>query len=779
MGGFVDRGTTETPAVAETLRRTVAVVDMVGYSSIARMLEENISAASVLELNTQIQTFMRRALTTLPDQRAYSVLTTTGDGIIVMFERAEDAHSFAHQVHLLVKEHNDQRSESSAQRWFRVGIATGELSANADAALAGDYAGTTIANAVRLESAAAGGEIVIDNASFLELSEDAKRLYGAEETVKGKRDERFRARRYRVTGRTRYVRKFAPPKLLTRRTLLGSGAAVAGGAAVAAWLGLPAIERRMHPLPAKRFVAVLGWPVAADEQIGSAIAAAVDAIGSELARAEADDPNLFVISRHIGNEIKSMAQLNPIRESLGANLILAISGVVQPTSLGLTLSVIDPVTAGALRAETISTPVSDQLSLPAKAVRTAAELLDIRHYEPDYQRTTAGTSNPEAYAAFQAGKVLKDQPNDAGLDAAMEKYQQAIDLDSNYARAYAELAWSYCRYYYLHKNPSALTLAEGNCVRAIAIDPQLVAGHLAYAAVLGYRGDQDGAIRETAKALAIDPSDARTLVSQGELYTRLNRWTDGEDTFARVLKLRPNSWVAHQEFGFLYSNEAKYSKALDQFLAVTIEVPKRAIGFANVGAIYLQLGKLDDAINNVEKALALGPSSQIVSIKARALRAGAKYTEATEFAKKATDLNAEDSDAWLELGDCYSYMPGSQSEARAAYKKSASLQELELDTNPTDGPGWMSLALARIKSGSPLDAPALVEKAEKNWAGDIDSQLCKARILELLGKRDEAIATIRACLDRGATMFQIKTLTDMGSLLKDPRFEALATAPRV
>jgi class 3 adenylate cyclase len=184
------------------LRKTVAVVDMVGYSSIARILEQNISAASVSELNKQIQSFITRALEQLPEAQTYIVVARTGDGIILLFDAVDAAHSFAANVHRFAREHNDLRTESTAQRWFRVGIATGDVSATANLAASDEYAGTTIANAVRLEAATEAGEVMMDEASFAELSPEFRPLYGLGETVKGKRDESFRVRRYVVTPRS-------------------------------------------------------------------------------------------------------------------------------------------------------------------------------------------------------------------------------------------------------------------------------------------------------------------------------------------------------------------------------------------------------------------------------------------------------------------------------------------------------------------------------------------------------------------------------------------------
>ena len=70
---------------------------------------------------------------------------------------------------------------------------------------------------------------------------------------------------------------------------------------------------------------------------------------------------------------------------------------------------------------------------------------------------------------------------------------------------------------------------------------------------------------------------------------------------------------------------------------------------------------------------------------------------------------------------------------------------------------------------------SLIEKAEHCLApaGDLDSQLYKARTLELLGNREEALTTVAACLKRGATEFQFQTMPDMGALRDDPRYKVI------
>jgi len=153
----------------------------------------------------------------------------------------------------------------------------------------------------------------------------------------------------------------SPRRRLTRRHFV-IGSVVAATAVVGGiewkWDQLYDI---LHPLPSKRFVALLGWPPSGDPRVEPTITAVVDAVGSELARAEASDHNLFIIPRHIGKDVASLAQVNEVRESVGANLVLSASAMLGGNELRLLLRVIDPAASKTLRQRTIRIPMDEQL----------------------------------------------------------------------------------------------------------------------------------------------------------------------------------------------------------------------------------------------------------------------------------------------------------------------------------------------------------------------------------------------------------------------------------
>jgi class 3 adenylate cyclase len=174
-----------------TARRTVVHLDLVSYTDKARELEEQLDAATVMRLNQQIQGFVDQGLAEIGQRREDVVNGTAGDSALLFLPTPAIAHLFAEAVHQATVPHNRTRTLASAERWFRIGVATGEIVTEGSEA-----AGITIANAVRLEAAAALGQILVDAATHEGLPPVIQSLYAGPETVSGKRAERLPAWRH-------------------------------------------------------------------------------------------------------------------------------------------------------------------------------------------------------------------------------------------------------------------------------------------------------------------------------------------------------------------------------------------------------------------------------------------------------------------------------------------------------------------------------------------------------------------------------------------------------
>src|SRR5580700_6513269 len=105
---------------AHSLTKTILEMDLVAYSDVARMLEENLNVAAVKEFQDQIQHFVDHGLTAVGLRRHDVVMATAGDNAILMFNDAATMHKFAQTVQENTLNYNNTRSIDLAKRWFRM-----------------------------------------------------------------------------------------------------------------------------------------------------------------------------------------------------------------------------------------------------------------------------------------------------------------------------------------------------------------------------------------------------------------------------------------------------------------------------------------------------------------------------------------------------------------------------------------------------------------------------------------------------------------------------------
>jgi eukaryotic-like serine/threonine-protein kinase len=561
----------------------------------------------------------------------------------------------------------------------------------------------------------------------------------------------------------------------TRRQFAGAAVGafccIAGGA----WWQWDKVEDLLRPLPRKRFVALLNWPQTSDNQLIPMLTSVLTAIKSELTRFETLDRDLFVISPEDANlSVTGLTHLKEVCDPLGANLVLAASAVPGTKDLQLFLRVLDPTTGQPLREKKLACAPAEITSLPGKAVHAAATLLDLTSYVRNDSGAEPTTHSAAAFTAFQSAEAAIKGVDRAATEAAIDGYKQAIDLDPRYALAYAKLAVAYVHFSVTQRSPDALMLARGNCEVALRLDPNLVDAHLAKALILQWSGEEQEALHELSRTLLLDPSNPMPLVWQAQIYWRLNRWEEHQKILERVLKDHPNDWPAYNQLGAGFHEQGKFQQAIEAFREATLVAPKSPMAWSNLGSEYMQIGQFAEGTESLKRGLAVDPTSDDAAANlAQALRSQGKYEAALPYAHKAVELNPGLDTNWLELGDCYSSLRNHQADAKDAYMRAAKEAERHLLTDPSDGQSWMLLALYQVKSGRPQNALSLIQKAESLGAHDMDSQLSKTRVLELLGKREQALTTLAACFRKGATDFQLLPFPELQSLRKDPDYERM------
>jgi len=249
--------------------------------------------------------------------------------------------------------------------------------------------------------------------------------------------------------------------LISRRAAirLGVGATVVLGGT--AWIEWPRIEHHISPLPDKRFVALMAWPTPRSEDAGL-LSMILESIKSRLARAEAYEKNLLIVSSADNLDSPSKRPTDALH-SLGANLVLAAAIHQERSTLTLTLQVLNAVTQRVLRKGHVKSQSSQPSELANQGYSLAARVLDLQESKvPVEDSDQLRNLSPEAYRQFIEAEFLANEPNNAGLDAAIEKYGNVLTIAPKFSLAYAQIAIAYVRKYVQSGGQPCLDLAERN-----------------------------------------------------------------------------------------------------------------------------------------------------------------------------------------------------------------------------------------------------------------------------------------------------------------------------
>jgi tetratricopeptide (TPR) repeat protein len=124
------------------------------------------------------------------------------------------------------------------------------------------------------------------------------------------------------------------------------------------------------------------------------------------------------------------------------------------------------------------------------------------------QRSTDST---EAYKAFILGTYFWNTRSRDGLPKAIDYFKRAVELDANYANAYAGLADSHAMmaYYGFGVPGEAFPLARQTAEKALALDGTVAEAYLALAQVQKhFEHDDDASRRSLEKAIELSPYNA-------------------------------------------------------------------------------------------------------------------------------------------------------------------------------------------------------------------------------------------------------------------------------
>ena len=233
--------------------------------------------------------------------------------------------------------------------------------------------------------------------------------------------------------------------------------------------------------------------------------------------------NLFVIASNSAFTFKNKpSKVQDVGSALGARYVL--EGVVQktPDRLRINAQLIDASTGHHLWAERYDRQIGDLFAIQDEIVQQIVTALAVKVSVVERQRASRKeTTSMGAYDYYLRGIGVRDDPDKFTVDGNSELrqlFEKAIEIDPNFSRAYAELAYSYVREYQegWTANPDAtLKRAEELAKKALDLNDDFD-GHWNLAIVYWNQGEFDRSFIEYDTARKLNPNNPDLAADMAE-----------------------------------------------------------------------------------------------------------------------------------------------------------------------------------------------------------------------------------------------------------------------
>ena len=272
-----------------------------------------------------------------------------------------------------------------------------------------------------------------------------------------------------------------------------------------------------------------------------------DAVITELARVRSlvVRPS-SVIARYQGGS----KDPRDIGQELSVSAVLTAGFMNAGGHFRVTAQLLDVVSGEILWSDRIDTSSADIIAVQDTIAQRIVEGLRLE-LTPAEQVGIAkpSTQNAVAYEQYLRGRDLFARfifrsiaPEDCG--AAIEHFQRAIELDSNFALAYDGLGAAYVnRVFKGFGGAEDYERAEAAFKRALSIDPQLIEARMLMVFVYLWRGEKQRARDEVALARKEMPNEAVVHFAKGTLHRLDGEYGRALRSFDRLVRLDPAAHV--------------------------------------------------------------------------------------------------------------------------------------------------------------------------------------------------------------------------------------------
>ena len=309
------------------------------------------------------------------------------------------------------------------------------------------------------------------------------------------------------------------------------------------------------------------------------------------------------------------ARVQEVGRDLGVRYVLEGSVRKAGERVRITAQLIDAASGHHLWAERFDRDLADIFEVQDEVTSRIVATLAGKLAESERRRARSGqTENLEAYDCVLRGRELWERFTPEANREARRLYEKAIELDPDYARAYASLAWTYLVEHaerWVSPEDQPLERALEFARKGVRVNPASHSNHLALGQVCLSKGLHDEALEALETAIALNPNDADGYVFLAQALNRAGRPDEAISLVERAQRLNPAAphWYSWN-LGIACYLARRYDDAVT---ALRRGRPLGAMAYRWLAASYAQLGREQDAKAAAEEYLKRTPDFSLAN----------------------------------------------------------------------------------------------------------------------------------------------------------------------
>jgi TolB-like protein/Tfp pilus assembly protein PilF len=425
--------------------------------------------------------------------------------------------------------------------------------------------------------------------------------------------------------------------------LAGAGLIISALAVGGYWFWYPprkastASQPPTATLPAipEKSIAVLPFENLSEDKANAYFA---DGIQEEILTRLAKIADLKVISRTSTQRYQSKpGNLSEIAKQLGVANILEGSVQKAGDSVRVSVNLIQADSDSHLWADTYDRKLTDVFAVESEIAKAIAERLQAKLTGREEQALAVKpTNNPEAYDAYLRGLAFENRLGYTinPLREAISFFERAVQLDPNFALAWAQLSHAHARVYFNGADTTATRrdAAKSALENAQKLQPNspetlLALGYYQYRVLRDY-GLAKSTFGLVSKML---PGSSEVLFALGLVTRREGNWDESIAYLEQALALDPRNIVLLNEAAMLFTMLRQFPIAVRLYGRALDIDPNDPDLMAFKADPYQAQGNLDEAAKLLSEVNAQTPSTTAFTIKIVQLRLERNLGEAVRL----------------------------------------------------------------------------------------------------------------------------------------------------